>query len=579
MQWDSIGSLPTPHANTMVSPEQPSTDGLTMEKYPPVVPQPILDNLKSPMNLTPVNLQKTSLQLQDSISSTFESLLTNKKTILNDKKSFYLKNIPLTKQSEISGQGSTTKDMDLSPFWNGSKEVLSEKLWLPQKIDSAGSGLISLNGSAILTGQKSWFSNKITQPRKKNSLQNCWTSSKFSAVGEMVKEDTITKTLRIKLRLKPHQKKILETWSHHNRYTFNMTIEQIEKGVKNKRKLRDKLVTSEALPENRKWLLETPKVIRQQAVFKAHSNYKTAVTNYKSGLTNKFQFQKKKNNLWTMGIEKQISINKNGEMTMFKNKPFNFGSFKAIDKVFKRGINHIFEPKGKNMKPRRECNIHRDDYNRYYLIVPYTVKKQNPPKNERIVSLDPGLRKFLTAYSPDGEYAFLGINCRDRLFELFSKIEIINNLLSTELTTSINRKRLRRRKLAVYRKLGDLKRELHNKMINYLTTNYTSIVLGKINTKELVNREKSILRAKEKILLYSLGHYEFRCKLANACKSKGLNLYVVNEAWTSKTCTKCGLINKKLGGSETFNCSQCDNNVDRDVNGARNILIRNLHEL
>ena len=46
------------------------------------------------------------------------------------------------------------------------------------------------------------------------------------------------------------------------------------------------------------------------------------------------------------------------------------------------------------------------------------------------------------------------------------------------------------------------------------------------------------------------------------------------QAFTSKTCGKCGHLNNKLGGSRTFNCRACKHTEDRDVHAARNILLR-----
>jgi hypothetical protein len=48
----------------------------------------------------------------------------------------------------------------------------------------------------------------------------------------------------------------------------------------------------------------------------------------------------------------------------------------------------------------------------------------------------------------------------------------------------------------------------------------------------------------------------------------------VNEAYTSKTMSQCGKIKKNLGGSKTI--SDGFIKVDRDVNGARNIMLRAL---
>ena len=48
------------------------------------------------------------------------------------------------------------------------------------------------------------------------------------------------------------------------------------------------------------------------------------------------------------------------------------------------------------------------------------------------------------------------------------------------------------------------------------------------------------------------------------------------EYYTSKTCTKCGNIKHDLKNADIYKCNSCNLKIDRDTNGARNILLRNL---
>jgi transposase len=49
---------------------------------------------------------------------------------------------------------------------------------------------------------------------------------------------------------------------------------------------------------------------------------------------------------------------------------------------------------------------------------------------------------------------------------------------------------------------------------------------------------------------------------------------LVSEEYTSKTCGGCGSLNC-VGGSKEYKC-ECGVDIDRDMNGARNILIKSL---
>jgi putative transposase len=70
-------------------------------------------------------------------------------------------------------------------------------------------------------------------------------------------------------------------------------------------------------------------------------------------------------------------------------------------------------------------------------------------------------------------------------------------------------------------------------------------------------------------------HYKFKERLVSKCLERGSKLYLVDESYTSKTSGNCGEIGEvKL--ARYFECKKCQNSFDRDINGARNILIRNI---
>ena len=89
---------------------------------------------------------------------------------------------------------------------------------------------------------------------------------------------------------------------------------------------------------------------------------------------------------------------------------------------------------------------------------------------------------------------------------------------------------------------------------------------------------KGKLPKRIKRLLYLFSYYKFKEKIQFKCKEYGTNIVIVDESYTSKTCTKCGNLHKTLGSNKTYNCKKCNMVIDRDVNGARNILLKN-HKL
>ena len=49
-------------------------------------------------------------------------------------------------------------------------------------------------------------------------------------------------------------------------------------------------------------------------------------------------------------------------------------------------------------------------------------------------------------------------------------------------------------------------------------------------------------------------HYQFRQRLIQKAREAGKILLVVDEAYTSKTCSQCGHQNNSLGGSKVSRC-------------------------
>jgi len=58
---------------------------------------------------------------------------------------------------------------------------------------------------------------------------------------------------------------------------------------------------------------------------------------------------------------------------------------------------------------------------------------------------------------------------------------------------------------------------------------------------------------------------------------KALEGNIRRDEWiTSKTFSKCGRKDENFGGSKIFNCKNCNLSLDRDYNGAKNILLKSL---
>ena len=125
----------------------------------------------------------------------------------------------------------------------------------------------------------------------------------------------------------------------------------------------------------------------------------------------------------------------------------------------------------------------------------------------------------------------------------------------------------------IWRKIKNMVSELHWKTIHFLIKNYDTILLPDFRISGMVKSKK--LPRITKRMLYMFSFFRFKERLKYKCKIYNKKLIIVDESYTSQTCGDCGCRNH-MKGNEVYSCKDCDLVIDRDVNGARNILLKNL---
>ena len=94
------------------------------------------------------------------------------------------------------------------------------------------------------------------------------------------------------------------------------------------------------------------------------------------------------------------------------------------------------------------------------------------------------------------------------------------------------------------------------------------------SAKSIVKRNNSILSNESKVACLRTRFYDFILRLKYKCSTNNKKFKLVNEYYTSKTCSLCGHYNEKLGGNKIYNCKNCECSIDRDINGCRNIYMK-----
>jgi putative transposase len=92
-------------------------------------------------------------------------------------------------------------------------------------------------------------------------------------------------------------------------------------------------------------------------------------------------------------------------------------------------------------------------------------------------------------------------------------------------------------------------------------------------SQEMVKKHKLCSNTNRHLMC--LSHFTFKERLKTKCFEYNVHLKLVDESYTSKTCTQCGMLNQSLSGKKIFECKKCEIKINRDVNGARNIYLKN----
>ena len=124
-------------------------------------------------------------------------------------------------------------------------------------------------------------------------------------------------------------------------------------------------------------------------------------------------------------------------------------------------------------------------------------------------------------------------------------------------------------------KIRNLVKDVHFKTASWLCQSFQDIIIPPFETSQMVKRAKRCIGNKTVRSMLTWSHYGFRQRLMSKAEELGCKIHVLGEHYTTKTCTNCGFYNPKIRGEKVLTCPCCNVKVDRDVSGARNILMKN----
>lgn len=195
----------------------------------------------------------------------------------------------------------------------------------------------------------------------------------------------------------------------------------------------------------------------------------------------------------------------------------------------------------------------------YALLVCELLKPEHLHANAQSVGIDLGLTHFATL--SNGEK----IDNPRHLRRAAKALKRSQQALSRKKKGSANRVKARERLAKRHLKVSNARKDFHHKTALDIVCRFDSI---KTEDLKILNMAKNHRLAKS---IGDAGWGQFMSILASKAENAGREFVKVPAAYTSQTCSRCGIQQKMLLKQRTYKCSLCELTLDRDHNAAINI--------
>ncbi len=256
-------------------------------------------------------------------------------------------------------------------------------------------------------------------------------------------------------------------------------------------------------------------------------------------------------------------------------------------------VSHMGKLKTSEILPKSPATSYRltMECNKFfYLCVPVDLEDLSHRQGTEgdIVALDPGSRSFQVFYSQDVCGIVQQNTAKMRRLQketdlLRAKMDKFKNQVGSPGVTSKFKgylrgriARLRAHFLTLNSRQTRVVTEMHRGIANFLLRRFDTILLPNFETARLKLLETTQSTTNRSYDTYA--HYRFKEYLHFKAREYKRNVFAVSEVCTTKTCSRCGYLKHDVGRSEVYECDSCGLRADRDMNAAKNILVRNIVE-
>ncbi len=389
-----------------------------------------------------------------------------------------------------------------------------------------------------------------------------------------VSQGDLTRNFKVRFYPSKEYKEIFSNWFGGSRKIWNSLVSNSKtdktfNNTLNLKTLRKEYTTN---PED-EFLRNTPSQIRDQTL-------QSYITSVKNGFESEKPFEikfKSKKNQQCIEIDKNNIKIKNNKLYIYSRTlkdPIKFHNRSNKDKKLQKILTDGFV--------NHNIKLIKTITNKYYLCIPYDVHSVKNTQTSTL-AIDPGEISFVTCYSNDGSTFEMNENGENRkmlinYYKGIDKLKSIKDNMRNNKHEETNKKyfknqmkKLKHRILLKEEHITNRIRDMHYKVISQIK-DYKTIYIPEFNTKQMISKKKNLTHAVRRSM-QGLSHYRFRMRLITKAAETNIKVVVCDESYTSQTCGRC-FNRHKVQGRE-YKCPNCKVELSRDMNGARNIMIKN----
>ena len=329
------------------------------------------------------------------------------------------------------------------------------------------------------------------------------------------------------------------------RWVWNMCVERFNNREDTSHTALMKHLTS--LRHSEEWLGEQPVVPQQQTIRDFHAAKKA----FFNKVRKRPKFKKKRATLPSMNYTKRgFSLTKEGRLRLA-------GGI-SIPVVWSRKL--PAEPKS--------VRVYRDAAGWWWASFVVDIDEEACPReNNGAIGIDWGVKTPATTTNTD-----FNLGCTPRVKDnakaLAKYQKRMNRHRKVQQWEAYRKARKKAAKL--HRRVKNQRKEQSRKWAQSVAKNHAVIAAEDFKPKFLMANKKTAKKASEN----AIGMV--KRELQEAAKTYGCDLILVDPKYTTMDCSHCGarLKTKLELHVRTFHCEHCGMTLDRDVNAARNMLIR-----